>query len=383
MKRFRTAVRDDPRAARRARHGSFSARLSLARRPAAPVGASRTRRWPTSPPATRARPRPHAGPRRGLSRRRPSGGHGRERRPPLRDRAPPRAQRRRRSLAPRGAGRSSISPAPRRSPKGIGTGATLAPVETVARRIRRGTGGRRGKRRPLAENCDSANALFNETPCKEVKVDKMNQFAAVILLGFGLASGAAAEDGPPTAAYAGVSADHALFSYLEDFICQTSGACSQEDDALMYAAYMGFEFSRRFAVEAGWIRHRALEAVVTFPAFLPTAGSRPIREASTRCRPSMARPWDGCRWTREGWRPSSSWARTTESGRPSTKGNRATVALLTTRTLPRSWEWARMLPGTSGGACAGNGSAKPAGRPTPSSAGSPTGSDRLRSAPNA
>lgn len=83
--------------------------------------------------------------------------------------------------------------------------------------------------------------------------------------------------------------------YLEDFIRQASGACSQEDDALMYAA--GFEFSRRFAVEAGWIRHRALEAVVTFPAFLPTAGSRPIREASTRCRPSMARPWDGCRWT--------------------------------------------------------------------------------------
>ena len=95
---------------------------------------------------------------------------------------------------------------------------------------------------------------------------KANAFigtAAAALLALGLATSARGDESSPTGAYVGVSAGHALFSYLEDAsdICNDSGLCSQDDAALMYAAYIGFEFSRHFAVEAGWIGHRALKGV--------------------------------------------------------------------------------------------------------------------------
>ncbi len=96
---------------------------------------------------------------------------------------------------------------------------------------------------------------------------KANAFvgtAAAALLALGLANSARGDESSPTGAYVGVSAGHALFSYLEDLSdsCNDSGLCSQDDDALMYTAYAGFEFSRHFAVEAGWIRHKALEQIL-------------------------------------------------------------------------------------------------------------------------
>ena len=95
---------------------------------------------------------------------------------------------------------------------------------------------------------------------------KANAFAgtaAAALLALGLATSARGDESSPTGAYVGVSAGYGLFSYLEDLSdrCNDSGLCSQDDGAPMYTAYVGFEFSRHFAVEAGWIGHQALEAL--------------------------------------------------------------------------------------------------------------------------
>ena len=103
---------------------------------------------------------------------------------------------------------------------------------------------------------------------------KAMRFGAAVLLGLGLANGAAAQ-WMPAGAYVGVSAGHALFRYLKDDsnLCAASGACSQDDDAFMYSAWAGFEFSPRFAVEAGWIGHQTIEGVAY--GTLPCSPSRP------------------------------------------------------------------------------------------------------------
>lgn len=112
--------------------------------------------------------------------------------------------------------------------------------------------------------------------------------AAAALLALGLANSARGDESSPTGAYVGVSAGHALFSYLEDRSnsCNDSGLCSQDAAAPMYTAYVGFEFSRHFAVEAGWIGHRALEGVAyrnpnpNFPCLL-SANQRSKHSVST------------------------------------------------------------------------------------------------------
>lgn len=95
---------------------------------------------------------------------------------------------------------------------------------------------------------------------------KANRFmgtVAAIMLGAGLVSAVHGDEGSLTGVYVGGSVGYATFTYLDDNSdrCEeTPGSmCSIDDNALAYSVYGGFEFSPRFAIEAGWTGHEELE----------------------------------------------------------------------------------------------------------------------------